>query len=267
MNLSNHTTELLNIEKIQAAIETDQQDRLSLLEIFDTIDSTNTYLLTQAKKGAPSGSICFAEQQTNGRGRLRRSWFSPYGTNIYCSLLYRFKEKSNISGLSIAIGIMIIDALRKYGIVNGLQLKWPNDILFNKRKLGGILLECNDHRSIVIGIGLNLSWPNQTLLPDVANWITIQEITGCHVRRNYLAGLVVNELLARLPLYEAHGLHVYLADWQKYDVLKNKFITIHAPKENFYGVMKGVNEKGELILQSENGSVQCFCYGEVSVRE
>lgn len=262
MNLSHHTTELLNFEKILSAIEDNHRNLLSSLEIFDAIDSTNSYLLTKAKEGAPSGGVCFAEQQTHGRGRCGKSWFSPYGTNIYCSLLWRFDQYADLSGLSIAVGVMIVNVLKKYGIKNGLELKWPNDILFLQHKLGGILLECNNN-AVIIGIGLNLSLPS---VVKHENWIAIQDITGKTPARNYLAGLLVNELLAKLLLYQSQGLHAFLADWQQYDVLKNKSVMIHTPNAQYCGIMRGINEKGEILLQQDNGSVQCFCYGEVSVK-
>src|SRR5205823_1336445 len=100
--------ELLNAEKIHRVIEPLNMSRLALLEIFDTIDSTNSYLLEKAKKNAPSGSVCLAEQQTKGRGRLGREWYSPHAANIYFSILWRFDNiPPDISGLSIAVAVMV----------------------------------------------------------------------------------------------------------------------------------------------------------------
>lgn len=255
------TIEHLDAESIHSVIELDQRSRAHI-EIFHTLDSTNSYLLTRAKSGAPSGSICFAEQQTAGRGRLGRTWFSPPGANIYCSLLWRFSNTEHISGLGIAVAVMVADVLKKYGILAGIQLKWPNDILFSRRKLAGILLERNDPNSVVIGIGLNLYLPQDA----DPNWIGIQEITGRVALRNYLAGLLINELLTRLSIYEMRGLSGFIDAWRQYDILLNSLITVHTAMKTFTGVMCGISDQGELLLQENTGEVRKFCYGEVSVR-
>lgn len=254
--------ELLTSEQIQLAIEPENALRLSGIEIFDSIDSTNTYLLEKAKFGAPKGLICLAEQQTQGRGRLGRSWYSPHGTNIYCSLLWRFENTlQDISGLSIAVGVMVINALHQYGIQSGLQLKWPNDVLAMNRKLSGILLERDGKSNIVIGIGLNLDIEQA----HEKNWIDLAELTGRPAKRNFLTGLLINELLKKLPQFELRGLDLFLAEWQKYDALVGKNITVITPEKNIEGVMRGVNHVGELLLENEEG-VLSFRYGEVSVR-
>ena len=90
MSSLQQTVELLDSDKIKLAIDNDKLPYLATLDIFDSINSTNTYLLECAKIAAPSGSVCFAEQQTKGRGRLGRLWYSPRGANIYCSLLWYF---------------------------------------------------------------------------------------------------------------------------------------------------------------------------------
>ncbi len=254
--------ELLNSEKIKSVIELDNLQRLSQLEILDTIDSTNSYLLRLIKSNVSSGRVCFAEQQTQGRGRRGRSWFSPHAKSIYCSLLWRFKEvQQDISGLSIAVAVMILNSLKKYGITEGIQLKWPNDILFAGRKLAGILLECSGTH-VVIGIGLNLCLPQRE-----DHWIDVMQITGELPKRNYLAGLLLNELLEKLPLYQANGLKEFVSEWRKYDFFTGKNITVHLPEKSVSGVMYGINDAGELLLQDQENRLRNFRYGEITVRE
>jgi len=253
--------EHFNLEKIQMAIEAENQAFLANFAIFDVIDSTNTYLLAQAKKGAPAGSICLAEEQTAGRGRRGRKWISTAGDNIACSMLWRFPENEDISSLSIAVAVMVVYALRKYGVATGLQLKWPNDVLFEGRKLAGILLErCGD--SIVIGIGLNLY-----LSPEAeSSWMGVYDITGEAVRRNYLAGLLINELLTQLRVYQRRGVSAFIEGWRRYDMLQDRHISVHTPEKILSGTMRGINNQGELLLQVDEETVLPFCYGEVSIR-
>jgi BirA family biotin operon repressor/biotin-[acetyl-CoA-carboxylase] ligase len=251
--------EHLDSEKIKIAIEPENLHFLSRIEIFDNIDSTNTYLLNQAKMGAPSGSVCLAEEQTAARGRRGRTWFSARGSNIACSLLWRFSD-SSLSGLSIAVAVMVSNALKKYGILNGIQLKWPNDVLFDGRKLAGILLE-QSNTGVVIGIGINLYLPSDA----DSKWISVQEISN-NVARNYLVGLILNELLAKLPVYETRGLTGFINEWRQSDAFFNKTITVHTPEKIHVGIMQGINDQGELLLKDEQGNLQQFRYGEVSVR-
>jgi BirA family biotin operon repressor/biotin-[acetyl-CoA-carboxylase] ligase len=269
MASSQQAVELLDSDKIKLVIEIENQRHLATLDIFDSINSTNTYLLECAKANAPSGSVCFAEQQKEGRGRLGRAWFSPRGANIYCSLLWYFPAaQRDLSALSLAVAVIVADTLRKYGIVAGIELKWPNDILFAGRKLAGILLERLPEKdgkiAVVMGIGLNLQLP--PLHADVSNWIDVAEITGRVVARNYLAGLLVNELLLKMDVYQCQGLRPFLNDWQQYNMMRGKEIVVQTSAEKIVGVMTGITELGELLLLGDDGVTQRFRCGEVSVR-
>jgi BirA family transcriptional regulator, biotin operon repressor / biotin---[acetyl-CoA-carboxylase] ligase len=259
----NPSFEPLSAEKILSVIDSRHYSRLTKLEILETIDSTNQYLLDHAKAG-PSGWICLAEQQTAGRGRRGRAWFSARGTSIMCSMLWRFsKELPDVSGLSIAVGVMVTRALRNYGVQAGIQLKWPNDVLFTGRKLAGILLERRGE-NIVIGVGVNVNLPKSL----DAGYIDLAEIVGRSItERNYLTGLILNELLKRLPEYQIQGLVAFIDEWRQHDFLTGKAVTISTPEKIIFGKVQGINEHGELVVLEETQTIQHFCYGEVSVRQ
>lgn len=256
---TNKTTELLNSDQIKVSIDTKNLSFLDELLILDVVDSTNTYLLNLGKTQSSKGIICFAEQQTEARGRLGRRWQGLAYSNICCSIRWQFSALTKISGLSIAIGVMVANVLKKYGLSQGIQLKWPNDVLYNGRKLAGILIETKQDR-VVIGIGMNL------YLPEDADphWISVHEITGEVVGRNRVAGLLVNELLEQLTLFESQGLMVFLEDWQHYDALIGKQIILQAGNTKFAGIMKGITEQGELLLFDDNNQLLKFSYGEVN---
>ncbi len=256
--------ESLVAEQICSEVQSEAASRLTKLEIFEYIDSTNTYLMQQVKSHAVSGWVCLAEEQTQGRGRLGRVWFSPRGANIYCSMLWDVAQH-DVSALSIAVGVMVVKALQKYGVKQALQLKWPNDIVFSGRKLGGILLE-RSGSFVVIGIGLNLYLPDDMDVDLAASSIDLSTIVTNTINRNQLAGLLINELLIQLPLFMQHGIKYFLPDWYQYDALKDKDIIVKTPQQIFSGVMQGINEQGELLLCDAQGNLQSFCYGEASVR-
>ncbi len=258
----NSLFEPLNAEKILSVIYPHCRSALAKLEIFETINSTNQYLLEHAKEGC-AGWVCLAEEQTAGRGRCGRTWFAAHGTSILCSLLWRFsKVLPNVSSLSIAIGVMVVRALKKHGVSVGIQLKWPNDVLFSGRKLAGILLERRSE-NIVIGLGLNVNLPE----PLDAGRIDLVEILNRPtIERNNLAGLILNELLSGLSQYEEEGLAAFMEEWQMYDFLIGKEVTVHTPEKIIPGKAQGISEQGELLVLDKAHTIQRFCYGEVSIR-
>lgn len=152
--------ELLDHALISEFLDEKSRALLASLEIHEQIPSTNSYLSELVHKGAPSGVVCFAEQQTAGKGRRGRCWVSPYGNNVYVSILWRFQQgPAAISALSLAVGVAVIRTLKQYSIP-GIGLKWPNDIYWRDKKLGGILIEVSGENqgpcAAVIGLGLNL---------------------------------------------------------------------------------------------------------------
>lgn len=243
-------TALLSLTKIKKVIQ--DNCRPSRLDIFHSIPSTNSYLLQNAKQFA-SGSVCLAEQQTEGRGRLEKKWISPKG-NIYFSLLWRFINNQNFSGLSLAIAVIISQLLKEMG-VSSIQLKWPNDILFQGKKLAGILLESPNRSSVVIGIGLNMSAPAESV-----NAIGVNDIIAAE--RNNLIGLLINKLFSALPIFENQGFSAFHPLWKEYDSLLNKTITLSTGQKTITGIMRGVSEAGELLLETGSGKIESFCYGE-----
>jgi len=249
---------MLNSDKIKAFIETNNLQYFYGIDIFETIDSTNTYLLNQVQNSQISGLACLANQQTHGRGRQGKTWYSPPGANIYCSLLWHFGEVAqDISGLSLAIGVIVKNALKKYGVTTGIQLKWPNDVLYSGRKLAGILLE-RKGQHVVIGIGINI------VLPETADkhWIALSEIYPIEQDRSRLAGLLINELLENINLYQKSGLTHFLPEWRQHDFLLDKKIIVDSKVS---GVVTGINDQGELLLVDLYGNQQKFRCGEVSV--
>jgi BirA family biotin operon repressor/biotin-[acetyl-CoA-carboxylase] ligase len=254
-------TETINSELILTGISQNNRHYLSKLDIFDLINSTNTYLLQQINQKAPSGWVCLANQQSFGRGRQEKIWYSPPGNNIYCSLFWRFKQLP--TGLGIGIAIMLARKLKKY--LPTIQIKWPNDLWVNGKKLGGILLEAKTPKEIVIGIGINLSLSTDTHT-ELPQAISFDEITQQPIKRNECIGLILDTLFSELPYFEEEGLNPFIKDWEEFDVLKDKNIVVFTPKMAAKGIMRGINSAGELMLEDDVGLLRNFCYGEVSVR-
>jgi BirA family biotin operon repressor/biotin-[acetyl-CoA-carboxylase] ligase len=257
----------LNKKHIDANLTTIAQALITDFEIFTEIDSTNTHLMARAQRDSKSGCVCFSEFQTAGKGRRGRQWISPQGQNICGSFLWRFNEPNNLNGLSLAIGVGVIRALKKQGVAN-LGLKWANDIYSNGKKLGGILIEVTTHSngsaSAVIGFGLNLQ-----LAPEIEAitqpYTDLKNIAPeLKLNRNVLIASLLNELLPIAATFEKQGLNTYLNEWREVDCLADKNATLFVGSQQIQGIVQGINENGLLALKLENGQIQTFSSGEVS---
>lgn len=263
--------ELLEKNLILANLQPPQVALVNRISIFDEIPSTNSYLMGRCMEHAPAGEICFAERQTAGKGRRGRNWVSPFGSNIYLSVLWRFQASPlTISGLSLALGVAVIRALKEL-YPHNFQLKWPNDIFYQDKKLGGILVEVTGESegpcAAVIGLGLNTYLPESAAEPITQEWTDLSQIIGQQVNRNNLAGCLLKHLLTVLAEFDSRGIGAYLDEWREYDCLKDKLATLYIGQHSYEGTVCGINEDGLLLLTLANGNTQAFASGEVSFRK
>jgi BirA family biotin operon repressor/biotin-[acetyl-CoA-carboxylase] ligase len=261
--------ELLDPSQILDGLSPPLRKCLHKLEIHDQIDSTNAYLSQQAHLNAASGTVCFAEHQTAGKGRRGRQWASPFGSNLYLSILWRFQNGyASTAGLSLVMGVAVIRALREQHI-QPVALKWPNDILSAGKKLGGILIEVSGESegpcAAVIGLGLNVYLPDTAAQGITQAWTDIHKIRP-HLRisRNPLAASTLNHILAILADFETVGMAHYLEEWRQYDCLQDQAATLFIAEKPYPGMVKGIDDNGLLLLQHPDGRIQAFASGEVS---
>lgn len=262
--------ELLESGRILDALSPEAHSRLDALEIHVSIDSTNAHLLKQSAAGLPSGQVCLAEQQTAGRGRRGRHWISPFGSNIYLSVLWRYPlAPVELSGLSLAAGLAIVRALACHGVV-GVGLKWPNDILWQGRKLAGLLLEVTGESEgpsqVVLGVGLNTNLSRRQAEAIDQPWVDLASIPqGEKISRNQLAAELVSQLLEALDCFEKYGLSPLLAEWRHYDLYHGKPVQLRMGNRTIEGTHHGIDKTGALLL-SNDGDVRAYHAGEVSLR-
>ena len=263
--------ELFNRTEIHQALSTDVRSLISLFELHFQIHSTNSYLVEQSQNSAATGTICLAEFQTNGKGRRGREWVSPFGSNIYLSILWRYENgPAAISGVSLAAGVAAIRALNQFNI-SDVGLKWPNDIYWQDQKLGGILVEVSGEAEgpccVVLGIGLNLYLDEQEAENINQPWTDLNRITGQGVpSRNALAASLINELLPVIARFESQGFNHYLEEWRDYDCMRDKAVTLHMGYNRLEGIVQGIDDNGMLLLKRQDGKTQVFASGEVSFR-
>lgn len=256
--------ELLDSNRIRAALT----QRLDILEVLLDVGSTNTYLFERASDHMGKRYAVLAEKQIAGRGRRGRLWVSPFGKNIYLSLLVSFAGGlSSLEGLSLMTAIAVERALARLGI-EGIGLKWPNDVYANGKKLAGILLEVTgeyaSHCQVVIGIGLNLSLSEDDARDIQQPWAELKALKP-DLSRNDVAAVLLDELLHMVDEFQKEGFAPWQQYWTERDIFYQREVRIIAANNEKLGVVKGVNRKGELMLQTERG-MEVMNAGEISVR-
>ncbi|MCK9380544.1 MAG: biotin--[acetyl-CoA-carboxylase] ligase [Sulfuritalea sp.] len=236
------------------------------IDVLPRCDSTNAVLLSRAEAGAPSGTVVIAEEQTAGRGRRGRTWFASPGDSLTFSLLWRFAPGTAPAGLSLAVGVAVARALQRVG-ADDAALKWPNDILKNGRKLGGILVELvpGAPHAAVIGIGINLHLPAGMPEDLHAASAAILAADGT-VDVNELYAALLDELLATLETFAAKGFPAIRPEWLAHHAWQGARVSLSSdfgpPRE---GICLGVDPDGALLLEAD-GRVDRILSGEVSLR-
>jgi BirA family biotin operon repressor/biotin-[acetyl-CoA-carboxylase] ligase len=262
--------DLLDAAQVREALQPEVHALLPVLEFHDVLDSTNAWLTASARTAAVSGTVVATEFQRAGRGRMGRSWMSSPGGSLCFSVLWHFTDHAALSGLSLAVGVAIIRALRASGIT-GAGLKWPNDIIWQRRKLGGILLdvsgEVHGRQACVAGIGLNVRMARAQGREIDQPWVDLAEVTGgMPPDRNRLLAAVLNTLLPLLSEYSATGLQGIRDEWQAYHHYHGQPVQLHQGDRVISGRVAGISADGLLILDCEQGGRRQFASGEVRMR-
>lgn len=260
--------ELLDEERIKSSLTPQALSLVSELELCGSIGSTNTHALERAQSGDCSGLVCMAEHQMAGRGRHGRPWVSPYGRNIYLSVVWRFGSGVGaLAGLSLAVGVAIARALEANGVPD-IELKWPNDVLWQQRKLAGILLEMTGDAAgqcqVVVGVGINVGMLADEARDIDQGWVSAKDIVP-DLSRNKLTADLLNILLPMLDSYEERGFAALREDWESLHCHAGCEVEIRAGDNVTVGIAQGVDNQGALRLLTAEGETLIYG-GEASLR-
>ena len=205
-----------------------------------------------------------AEMQTHGRGRLNRSWYSPFGKNIYFSCRYSFqKDLCELSGLSLVTGLAILRSVGDFGISADLTVQWPNHIMWRQKKLAGCLIEVyaeahgNCHAIISIGINVN-SLHADADFPGAS----MAQALGKSLDRNDVCVLLIQHLLDYLRRFESSGFSTFRQEWLQNDCLINQPVLISNHQRQIKGHAIDINDQGYLLLQLPDQSIQICTAGD-----
>ena len=245
--------------------------RMALVDVQSVLPSTNTELkkrITNAPHNLANGDVVLAEVQTAGRGRHGRQWLAPVGGSLTFSLYWSFPDGyQSMAGLSLLVGLAVCEGLKAVG-VDDAQLKWPNDVYLQGKKLAGILIEVEGQIGAtahsVIGIGLNVCMPeNQYDVGQPHN--DLASYLGHAPDRNQLAAAIISALWSLLPQFSQQGFGPFAPLWQAMDLYADKTIVLQMGEKRFSGVDRGVDASGALLVETSDGITR-FHGGEVSLR-
>lgn len=263
-----HPVELLDHPQVLQAIG--EQREWFHVVILDEVASTNTYLMQQAAKGAAHVTCVAAHMQTQGKGRRGRTWVSQLGASLTFSLLWRFQcGASALSGLSLAVGVALIRTFHQLGLTE-VQLKWPNDVLVNGKKLAGILIELQGDMegpsAAVIGVGINLNLPKNVLNNIDQPATDVVSLSGAPVSPSKVLGLALKHMSDCLQQFEQQGFLGLRDEWLSHHAYQQKAVRMLMPNgTETPGTVKGVAEDGILLVETAFG-LQRFSAGEISLR-
>jgi BirA family biotin operon repressor/biotin-[acetyl-CoA-carboxylase] ligase len=265
--------DLLDADALRPLLTPSVAARLARLEVFTELGSTNRHLQASPP---PAGKldVCVAEFQTAGRGRRGRSWRAPLGAGVILSVGWHFADMpAELSALTLAVGVVVRRVLKS---VAGLEiaLKWPNDLVFDERKLGGILLELSAEAQggshVVAGIGLNVALPPE-LLPTLCDWPRgavdlATALGGEPPPRAALVAALVNALAELFAAYPATGFGAYRGDWRAGDFLRGRAVRLDEAAGAVAGTALGIDPDGALLIETTAGVRRRVVAGDVSVR-
>lgn len=257
----------LSRECILAGLAPSAQGWVRELRVFGEIDSTSLRLMTRAGTEKINGVVYVAERQTNGRGRRGRTWLTPAGGSIALSFGREVAVSvAEVAPLSLIVGLAIANAMRRSDI-HGISLKWPNDVLVDGAKVGGVLIELAETASpliLVIGVGINIGCGAEV---GASLGVPVGDVLAQHpyVSRNDLIAEVISSIHEFTNRFESQGFSGMRSEWEQLHFHQNRRVKLIGPNESLEGVARGVTACGELILETSSG-LRYFNTGEVSLR-
>jgi BirA family biotin operon repressor/biotin-[acetyl-CoA-carboxylase] ligase len=260
---------LIEIEKIMAQLQTSFIGRE--IHYFEKLSSTNTSAKQQARKGAKEGTTIIAETQTQGRGRLKRPWISPRG-GIWLSVILRpATPVADVPKITLTAAVAVARTLRKmFGLKA--EIKWPNDVLIDSKKVCGILTEATLKEKTVdfaiVGIGINANFPRDVLPKELQTAATtLKEALKRDIDQEKLVCILLKELEDRYKMFKEGRFEELLNEWRGMANFLGKEVEIASFGEKFRGVAVDIDEYGALIVKLANGTTRKILSGDVSLRK
>lgn len=237
----------------------------------DVAISSNEMAKSLVVKGCEDGALCVAEEQTGGKGRLSRGWFSPHGKGVWFSIVlkppFRPEEAPKCTLLA---AVAVVKAVNSYKGVEA-AIKWPNDILLNGKKLVGILTEMSAEfghiNHVVIGIGINVCVPKKMVPKELQGLaISLEDVSEEKIVRAELLARVLQNMEELYEIVLKKGFVPILSEWKKYSCTLGKEVKVIAPDMIYVGKAVDIDEDGLLLVDRGKGQIEKVVAGDVSIR-
>ena len=241
--------DLLNPYYIRDSLPIESKLLVPVIQVYENIDSTSNILM-EKNCIYPNGHTCFAEKQSNGRGTLEKSWVATK-SNICFSVAWNYEKPLEMTYmLNYFVAIKLVNELTKIGFL-GIKVKWPNDIVFNGAKLGGILIDVIHRKDsqlyLVVGVGVNLQAADtdkDNIDQDISDLISVEQ--NSLVDRNKIAALLLHAVIKSLSEFKECEFRKLSEDWNNMDYNFDKLKTIIVKNKKIKTTLKGINELGQL---------------------
>lgn len=260
--------DLLESGAIEAGLPGDLKSMLDLL-VLDQVDSTNAEVIRRRGKAGAMPLVCIADSQSAGRGRRGRVWQSPRGENLYISFGLGCKGGfAALDGLSLVFGVALADALVALD-VDDVQLKWPNDVYWQGRKLAGILIELQGEFQegevqVVAGMGMNVHMQQAEGIDQP--WVSLAQIVPRRTwQRNELAAQLIESVMLAFDEFQRAGFEAFRERWMARDLFAGERLA--ATQGDLQGVGRGLAADGSYLIELDGGDIRPVRAGEISLRK
>ncbi len=259
-------------ERLRRELGAETLSLLEDIEVFELVDSTNSYLMRSAPPDAGRSRLALADYQSSGRGRHDRRWETAPGSCLCLSLAYTFERVPEyLAVLTLLMGVATARVLSGLGLEH-VRLKWPNDIVVDNHKLGGLLAETqlkpNRRVTVVAGIGINLNLPPDLQIQSTSSWAqAATDLASCLDEapdRDVLAARLTDELIALFREFESGDISAALDDWRSRDWLLGREIRIEDGGHVHHGTAAGIDDQGLLLVETPGG-IERIIAGTISL--
>jgi BirA family biotin operon repressor/biotin-[acetyl-CoA-carboxylase] ligase len=244
------------------------------IHLLGAVASTNTALRKLAAEGASDGTVVIADEQTDGRGRHGKPWFSPPAANLYLSALFRPNIAPRLAGgFSFVGSLALCDAIKGEGLEA--TIKWPNDVLVEGKKVAGVLAECATVEArvdyVMLGFGVNMNVTHKTLMAALGASGhfagSLADLAGREIDRNAFAAALLNHLFRWVATYRTEGPTPLLAAWRDRDILTGRRVEVRGEGPSYDGRVLGVDGQGCLLVRDSLGKVHKILAGEIRLSD
>lgn len=241
------------------------------LYVFDEVKSTNTVAKFLAMNNVENGSVVISEKQTDAKGRSGKTWESPLGGIWLSIILQPHVDYSKLPLITLATGMAVAKAMEKIGIKSA-EIKWPNDIIINNKKVCGILTEAvtqfNTIKNVIIGVGIDANVDITGFPEDLKEGTTtIKEELGRKENENTLIRLFLEEFEKIAELFNHEGFEEILKEWRKRSYTIGKIVEVREPFNKYYdGYVVGISKEGALIVEKIDGTLEKVISGECIIK-